>query len=206
VIRIGIDASIYQLKQAVQVVSMIPEQRQKLFLGSCRIDMAFGSIREAGVDDYCQISVGLRGAGLGGGNNSSKEALLIACGGEEALATSISAEEFFQIVKDGDAEGVERALTIGGIRFDDPMEVELSCELEDNDGEAMAEVESRCCRVCAITSKPLSCCGSCPLVLYCGKVCQKSDWSSHKVSCPGFQGRGSSPHPVCCYRGFFTAS
>lgn len=46
--------------------------------------------------------------------------------------------------------------------------------------------DTSCCPVCKKTEN-LKQCGRCKKVQYCGTVCQREHWSSHKTSCTSFQ-------------------
>mmetsp|Transcript_34736 Transcript_34736/g.62538 ORF Transcript_34736/g.62538 Transcript_34736/m.62538 type:complete len:239 (-) Transcript_34736:99-815(-) len=47
-------------------------------------------------------------------------------------------------------------------------------------------IEDRVCFVCRTTKKDLKRCARCGVVWYCGRECQKADWSQHRTECSGW--------------------
>ncbi len=57
-----------------------------------------------------------------------------------------------------------------------------NCEVPDCSGCAAGT-----CGVATPTSRKLKECNGCHSVRYCGRVCQKADWPSHKPECKRLQ-------------------
>ena len=45
------------------------------------------------------------------------------------------------------------------------------------------ELHGKCCAFCGDSNSKLFKCSECKNVLYCGRLCQKSDWKMHKLVC-----------------------